>query len=258
MKSNSRKKLVVSSVAMLSVATLALGTATYAWFTSSTSATADKISVSTTKSSELKISKVDLDWKDSFSYNINNVLRPTTSANGLSWFANVAADKSAFTAASDTYTEVTSSNKVNYVVDEMFNIKNAGGQTASGVKITLTSSVDSAFARIAVVPCDDPQTDKNVPAAITAENFKANIYGSKKDDAWKPYNGTALETSDYKTADTAASKVITVGDMEKDAVKSYRVLVWFEGEDADCYDTTESGLTVPSISLTVDAKTSQD
>ena len=55
MKTNSRKRLLVSSVAMLLVAMLALGTATYAWFTQNTQATADNLSVKTVKASELKL-----------------------------------------------------------------------------------------------------------------------------------------------------------------------------------------------------------
>ena len=59
MKTTSRKRLLISSVAMLLVAMLALGTATFAWFTQSTTATANGINVKTIKSSELVISKLD-------------------------------------------------------------------------------------------------------------------------------------------------------------------------------------------------------
>lgn len=44
MKTKSRKRLLISSVAMLLVAMLALGTATFAWFTQNTSATANEFS----------------------------------------------------------------------------------------------------------------------------------------------------------------------------------------------------------------------
>ena len=39
----SRKRLLISSIAMLLVAMLALGTATFAWFTQNTTATASGI-----------------------------------------------------------------------------------------------------------------------------------------------------------------------------------------------------------------------
>ena len=41
MKTSSKRRVLISSVAMLLVAMLALGTATYAWFTVDTKATAD-------------------------------------------------------------------------------------------------------------------------------------------------------------------------------------------------------------------------
>ena len=51
-----KKRALISSVAMLLVAIIALGTATFAWFTTNTSATADKLSVKTIKASELQVS----------------------------------------------------------------------------------------------------------------------------------------------------------------------------------------------------------
>lgn len=58
MKTSSRKRLLVSSVAMLLVAMLALGTATYAWFTNTTSATAEKANVTVAAPSGLIIGAV--------------------------------------------------------------------------------------------------------------------------------------------------------------------------------------------------------
>lgn len=55
MKTNSRKRLLVSSVAMLLVAMLALGTATYAWFTSNKSVTADGMKVKASSAKGLQI-----------------------------------------------------------------------------------------------------------------------------------------------------------------------------------------------------------
>ena len=97
MKAKSRKRLLISSIAMLLVAMIALGTATFAWFTTSTSATADGIHVETVKSSNLKISRYDHNWVDSFSYNHNSALyKPTSSANGSDWYTAVAGSKSTY------------------------------------------------------------------------------------------------------------------------------------------------------------------
>lgn len=55
MKAKSRKHLLISSIAMLLVATVALGAATYAWFTQSPTATAQGLDMKATASNGLKI-----------------------------------------------------------------------------------------------------------------------------------------------------------------------------------------------------------
>lgn len=250
---NTRKKLLVSSIAALLVSAVALSTATFAWFTSSTSVTANGIGVQTTKSSELKISKKDLAWADSINYDFKNkTLRPVSSADGENWYSSVAAAKTAFT-SNGTYTPVSGENLKNYVFVDMLNIKNAGGQTCNDVKITISASMPSTFARLAVVPCDEQTVAGTMPSAAT--NFKANIFGTAAGDSWKPYNGTALESTAYTTAAAANGKVITVGNMAANTVKSYKVLVWFEGEDEECFDITSADLTVPNIEFSVSGTT---
>lgn len=250
-----RKKALLSSLSMLLVATVAVGSATFAWFTSSTSATASNINVQTTKSSELKVSKSDLVWSDSVDYlKPNAILRPTSSADGSNWYSATAAAKTAYNAKADTYAPVQSTDLSNFVVDDMLNIKNVGGQACSNVTITIASEGTSGFYRLALVPVAD-QTTAGTKPAVTAENFKANIYGAAKDDSWKPYNGTATETTAYKTKAAANGATVTIDSLGANEVASYRVLVWFEGEDSDCYDTTTSTLTAPKISFTVTGQT---
>lgn len=255
MKTTSRKRLLVSSVAMLLVAMLALGTATFAWFTSNTSATADQLSVQTSKSSELKVSKNDLDWQDAIHYGVaNKTLKPISSADGSNWYSSVAAAKTAST-SNGTYTPQTSLD--NYVVVDMLNIKNAGGQVCEDVTISVTATFNSSFARLAIVPCATAQETAgaaNMPS-ITKDEFKANIYGQAASRTWKPYNGTSVEAADYSTKGAANGASILVGDMEANAVKSYKVILWFEGEDEDCFDTTTAQLTVPAISFSVTGAT---
>ena len=56
MKTKARRRLLISSLCMLLVAIVALGTATFAWFTQNTTATADGIYAKTEKASSLLIS----------------------------------------------------------------------------------------------------------------------------------------------------------------------------------------------------------
>ncbi len=73
MKTTSRKRLLISSVAMLLVAMLALGTATFAWFTTSTNPYADKFSAKTTKQSTLLLSNnTRVGWTSHLTYDVDN------------------------------------------------------------------------------------------------------------------------------------------------------------------------------------------
>ena len=234
-----RRRALLSSVAMLLVALVALGSATFAWFTSSTSASANGIMISTTKSSELKIAKKDLVWADSVTYDgfASNYV-PTSSVTGTTWYTSVANAKDAYT-SNGTYATAESLSGVVY--DEMLNIKNVGGKAANNVTITLGGSIPSNFGRIAIVKCGTAQTTANTPAAITDATFKSSIYANS-DDSWKPYNGSGVEGTAW-TASTYTG-TISVGTLAVNEVASYRILVWFEGEDSDCYDLTTSSLNI--------------
>lgn len=257
-KKSFRKKALLSSVAMLMVATVAVGSATFAWFTSSTTATAKDINVKTTKASELKVSKLDFDFKDEVSYGMATAknLRPITSADGANWYSNVAETKTASTAKTgNAYTPQTTAID-EYVWTEMLNVKNTGETACSNVTISVEATKGvSDFAKVAIIPCSTPQSEANVMPATTAAEFKANIYGSTAGDEWTPWNGTALETDAFTTVAALNGKTFTISTLAPDAVASYKLIVWFEGEDEDCYDTFTGQFTVPEIKFTVTGST---
>lgn len=269
MKAKSRKRLLISSVAMLLVAMLALGTATFAWFTTDTSATADGVAFRTTKASELVISRLDYQWADEVHYGFNRSIKPSSSADGTSWFTGVAAAKNAYGVNSDGFTSVSGANNVGdktansnagpvYVFDDMLNIKNNGGTDCTDVKITVNADFASACGRIAIVPCATPQTTANTRSAITAADFKANIYGNTATRTWSGVTGTG--TSDVtamslKGAANGAEITVGTGTLAPNAVASFRILVWMEGQDAALYDQTADGLAVGSISFSVSGGT---
>lgn len=191
MKTTSRKRLLVSSVAMLLVAMLALGTATYAWFTQNTQATADKLSAKTIKASELKVSSKDITWTDALQYNINEVLKPVSTANGYDWFAATAANKT--DSAADVLTAVKLSSTNKYAIVEQLNIQNQGGAAVENVKINFTLSetnsansiTNNKYLRVALVPVASagfvPSTDEEKAAYAT--NFASHVYASQADSA---------------------------------------------------------------------------
>lgn len=251
-----RKKALLSSVAMLLVALVALGSATFAWFTSSTSATASDLGASTTKSSELLVAKKDLDFKDSITYSKGLVLRPATSADGENWYKAEAATKTNFAAKDGNFTPV--NGDANYYFVDMLNIKNNGGTACTNVTISITADMPSTFARLAVVPCAT-QTEKDKMPTVASTDFKANIYGADAADAWTPYNivDAADGANDYKIKAVANGAQIVIPSLAAGAVVSYKVMLWFEGEDSDCFDTTTAKLDAPAISFSVTGNSSQ-
>ena len=196
MKTNSRKRLLVSSVAMLLVAMLALGTATYAWFTQDTSASADKLSVQTVKASELKLSDDTNDWTDQLHYNtIDRILKPASSADGVNWYTATAAAKNNYAATATPTTAL--SNLDGYVFKNQLNVANMGGAAVEKVKIKFTLSETptkpgNTYLRLALVEVDKKGKDANIIGTFTDGVYAV---GTDTADAYTPNEGgTAVVT----------------------------------------------------------------
>lgn len=262
MKTNSRKRLLVSSVAMLLVAMLALGTATYAWFTQDTTATADKLSVQTVKASELKLAAKTGEWTDQLHYNYTGkVLKPASSADGVHWFNAVAAAKTAYGAGSTitdiSTTAVTDNN--GYVFANQLNIYNAGDAAVEDVTITFSLTEEGAqtdgaeYLRLALVPV--AKRYNATDGLPTPTNFADHVYGVVADDQAYPLTSTAgaVSSTAVKTLNGASGSVSITSIAAKTAVY-YNLYVWFEGQDEDCYDA-EAGHSMPEITFTVSGDT---
>ena len=243
---NTRKKLLVSSVAMLSVAAISLSSATFAWFTSSTTTTANGLNVKTIQSSELVISKSDKNWGQTIDYAQNNkVLRPASSDTGTAWFTATAANKGSYAKDGD-FTSV-ASELGSYVYKEQLNIANKGAAAVKDVKITITN-FNNNYGRIALVPAD-----ANGNETGTFANCVYDTEGEKYEAA----KSTTATTEITPSTET----VITVGELAGKAEGSdlggaayYNLYVWFEGQDTDCYDTN-AGQSIGDITFTISGKT---
>lgn len=259
-----KKRALISSVAMLLVAIIALGTATFAWFTQNTSAYADKLSVKTIKASELEVSSVKKEWSDHIEYGCNDkLLKPASSVNGTNWFTAVAKKQSSYEPADGNATEVTN-NLGDYVFKDQLNVRNKGKVPVYGVKIHFKLNEnqgggDGKYLRLALVPTNKRGAD----AEVTAKNFQDNVFAAQADSA------TALgdvEKTPAKmveiSAQSGADGVVEVGnlaaadDTAEGAVsaKYYNLYVWFEGQDTDCKNAN-SGNWMPEITFTVDGDT---
>ena len=264
MKAKSRRRLLISSVAMLLVAMLALGTATFAWFTSSTTATASGINVQTTKASELQISKSDLNWGTTVNYNTTATFQPASSINGANWFTAEAGARDSYEKKSGTnFVALTSANKGGYVFEETLNVRNNGEAAVNSVTITFTigetaTTTGKNYVRVAVVPVTISGTvsTATVTAATpTPADFQAGVY----DVDGAAYNAVSSTTAASTEITPKTTYSVSVGNLAGKsgstiAAKYYKVYVWFEGQDEDCADVY-AGNALPSISFQVTGTT---
>lgn len=252
-----KKRALISSVAMLLVAIIALGTATFAWFTKNTSATADQLSVKTIKASELQLAKTTGEWDDQIHYNyVGKVLKPASSVDGTNWFTAVAQDKGGYEAQTDVDATDISSNLDGYVFKEQLNVRNNGKAAVEKVKITFTlaetEAANGKYVRLALVPADKRGAD----ATVTPADFKNGVFASAADTADALKN--AAKETETVTAKSGASGEVNVGDLtakgEVGSAKYYNLYVWFEGQDEDCKDVN-GGNVMPLITFTVTGDT---
>lgn len=242
MKTSSRKRLLISSVAMLLVAMLALGTATFAWFTSSTVATANGINVRTSKASKLEISKNDLAWGTLVDYNVDNkLLLPTSSADGSAWFKADAAAATASTLKAGTIASVTDT--ASYVVMDQLNVHNAGEAAVANVEIKF--SVPNDYLRVALVPAA-----AGGPGATNSAAFSANVY----DADGAAYEALTATDGSATSITPKTTYTVDLGTLQSEDVRYFNLYVWFEGQDVDCYDAT-AGQVVTDIEFTVTGDT---
>lgn len=275
MKTTSRKRLLISSVAMLLVAMLALGTATFAWFTTDTTTQATGISVQTSKKSLLLVSSRTSDWMDNLNYNFGtdetpNLLQPASSYDGVNWYKAQA--DNGMSGAAKNGTKITGVGTAaaaeNNVFCNMLNVKNTGAEPAKGVKITATInetavSTGKNYLRVALVPTKcEADTERGTATVASAEEFRDNIYGAAGDDAANPVEYVGKSVADTQGAIKAAEAAVStksnsisvdVGTLNKDQAKYYMLIVWFEGQDEDCQDAN-AGNVMPNIKFTITAQ----
>lgn len=256
-----RKSLLISSVAMLLVAMLALGTATFAWFTSSTTTTANGLNVKTIKSSELVISKSDRAWGQTINYaKSDTVLRPASSAVGgtTNWYTADADNKLSYERTGN-FSSV-ASELGSYVFVEELNIANKGEADVEGVTITITNFTNN-YGRIALVPVNDDGT------AIDGQTFAGNVYDTEGEVYYPAVNTTTppatlpADKSGLTAITPKTSTTINVGTLEGKegnsdlgGAKYYDLYVWFEGQDTDCFDTN-AGQYIGDITFTISGTT---
>lgn len=257
MKTTSRKRLLISSVAMLLVAMLALGTATFAWFTTSTNPYADNFSAKTTKQSTLLLSdNTRTGWTSHLDYNVDNKTMYPASGNGTSWVKGTASNSLTGAIDKNTLQVVAPSaaagvNPTDYLFAQELNLKNNGTADIKDVAIdfylnTDTNNDSAEYARVALVPIEGTTTGANDFVALGN-----NVYSTTA-KTYKPIISTdGIEGAQISTK-TRFHVDVTTGDevMKPDEVKYYKLYVWFEGQDEKCVDAL-SGQKIPGLKFDV-------
>ncbi len=252
MKAKSRRRLLISSVAMLLVAMLALGTATFAWFTSNTTSTADGIYAKTIKASTLKISKSNMAWTTHVAYNFGasttgdqHVMYPASYAADGNWYNCKAAAETAYDKATGNGDTVTPGANSDYVFKEMLNVKNDGDSgSVTNVKIAINwPTSPSAYVRLALVPCNSSGTEE------TNHNPSTDIYAPAA-DTHKQLTNASTESSNVINAPATTQITVGNGTLAAQTAAYYNLYVWFEGQDSDCKDAN-AGQTLDGLSFTV-------
>lgn len=260
MKTTSRKRLLISSVAMLLVAMLALGTATFAWFTTSTNPYADNFSAKTTKQSKLLLSDSSrTGWTSHLDYNVGNVGNKTmypASGNGTSWVKGTASNSLTGVIDQNTLQAVAPSPAQgvipsDYLFAQELNLKNNGTAAVENVDIdfylnTANNEASAEYARVALVPINGTE--------VGAEDYAAlgnNVYSTKV-KTYKPIidtegtEGTAITTKNRFHVDVTADGEV----MQPNEERYYKLYVWFEGQDEACVDA-KSGQKIPGLKFDV-------
>ena len=229
MKKSTRRTMMMSSLAMLIVAVLALGTATYAWFTSSNQGSITNIEFSATSAGGIEFSTNGTTWKSDLDFVNDFGLSPKV-------FAPISAHT---TLANDTFNLFGG-----YIPNEEQDPTNAGN-----IVITGPASADNYYEMVFYVR---NSADEDITVSLTNATIS---------DTATTANGSTIHTS-YATRlgmilSNPAENGTAVGDIGNQAASSY-IMQPAEGFDAEYHGIIAAGVWAPDAVDTHIAATGQD
>ncbi|MBQ5347960.1 MAG: hypothetical protein IIU39_07915 [Ruminococcus sp.] len=237
---NTRKKMLLSSLAMLLVALVALGSATYAWFSVSKTVKADQMKVKAVAAAGLKISNTGANGtfenivhfgqnSDSNAYSLkpvswNGAVDSGYIPNGNVAEGGVASYDGTFKAAASAAPSVATSGvrmgENGYFAEYDVWVKSAAAVAHSvSAKVTIDGDND-AIARCQLVDVATPANTK-IFADSASDYACVTAAGSTKVNYTATAQGTDKEVSSTLADETA---------------RQFKLIVWFDGEDAQCLD----------------------
>lgn len=254
------KKQLMAAIAMVLVATIALGSSTYAWFVQSSQVTADGMKVQAAAESGIEITYADSGTWGSVATSTaaTGTLYPTSTNDVTNWYHAKANASTAFNALNNTYekltldeTGATEGNSRYFLLTE-YTIRtasdvNATNLTIDTVEATTTGSNSTNLnksLRVAVV-IDGDETDSKQNVHIYAPN--------SGDISYTIWDGVKTTGPDVAvTANAGSTAEATTVTVNKTGVK-VKVYAWYEGEDSNLKSANlpGSGLTIDTMNITV-------
>lgn len=274
MKQTSRKKVLLSSVAMMMVATVSLGSATYAWFTNNTVVNANGMKVKASAAQGLQIS-IDNGSKwgatKTFevgeqilypvstgycSYNDEGVANEITNFQEKAFYPKTAEQEGKWspeqTNAFKEWQEIgypaAATNGEAQATNEYFMVYEVGvkstGEALNNVNMVVRTTDEKKFMRVAILENGKTTTEvdgKQVTTNDTAVTFTEDTIVAVLGDESSP------EAITSKTPESKGQKLTasTGADYTKSGVsvgteaQYYTILVWYEGQDGECVDASQ-------------------
>lgn len=278
MKTSSRKRLLVSSVAMLLVAMLALGTATYAWFTSNRNVSANGMSVKAGAGKGLQIS-IDnqANWANNATFGAftDNTLKPVSlgyTASGA--YSKIGTPIYVGEAQKDgKYTTTDASKFKNWTETSVPSLPVEGegkykNEYFAAYEVAIKSTGDDISNVQGTLTYTAPTGDGKINAAsyirIALFDQSTNTVQTWTGDSTDTIvtvlgNETSPEAVTAVTPTVTSQKVDAIttsgftfsvpGNVTSTAPHSYALLVWFEGQDGDCKDAVQAAEGTISIAF---------
>lgn len=219
MKTTKRSKMLLSSIAMLLVALVALGSATFAWYAIQRNVWADTVNVKAASADGLVISLDNTNWSQdvdlekmgttgaSGSPVVLNPAKLTLGATGVTGCQYAEGASASASTKTGEYTSVTpASNGLGtyYVMDEIYVKSNSAKAGSVQASVTATGTTADSFIHFALV--EDTGT--------TLDSVDASDL-----------------TSGSKTTFGTAQSYLANGQ----TTKHYYVVAWADGDDDDCF-----------------------
>ncbi|MBQ2944238.1 MAG: hypothetical protein IJD93_06080 [Ruminococcus sp.] len=241
-RSTFRKSSLISSVALLLVAIVALSGATFAWFSTSNTATASGVDVTSAAGGGLQISEDTATWGSTVQYKNGGNTGRTATLNPAScafadsdlaapsFFTGQATDTDKYDVNTDGFSSATTGFYNKY---DLY----AKSKDAGTISVSHTPEASCGYARIAIVDVTDSTAEKLVyywRPTDTDDKAPVKAAGTTNvlDDTFEARFGSADGGTNVIVENESTKKDIAV--ISANTPAHFVIYVWYEGQDVDC------------------------